>query len=375
MKRISVAIVSCLFLMGFAGAVPAGATVGQEKPRIEVVFVLDTTGSMGGLIEGAKMKIWSIANAMAAARPVPELKLGLIGYRDRGDAYVTKATGLTGDLDAIYETLHSFQAGGGGDQPESVNQALYESVAQMGWSADRDVLKIIFLVGDAPPHMDYRDDVKYPEICKQAVKKDLIINTIQCGDIQNTTPIWKEIARLAEGDFVQISQTGGMTAVETPMDEELNRLNRELGRTAVAYGAKEERESVSGKLRMAESAPKAAAADRLGFLSKSKKVVTGKGDLVADMEEGAVNLDELDREALPEPLRDKNVEEKKAYIEKKVEERKEIQAKIDALLEQRKAYIKKKMSEQTKDRNSFDQKVAEIIRRQAKTKGVHYPSD
>src|SRR5919109_928176 len=57
----------------------------QSKPHIEVCFVLDTTGSMGGLIEGAKQKIWSIANEMISAKPTPELKLGLIGYRDRGE--------------------------------------------------------------------------------------------------------------------------------------------------------------------------------------------------------------------------------------------------------------------------------------------------
>ena len=96
----------------------------QSKPRIEVCFVLDTTGSMGGLIEGAKQKIWSIANEMISAQPTPELKLGLIGYRDRGDEYVVKSFSLTDDIDAIYGHLREFQAGGGGDAPESVNEAL-----------------------------------------------------------------------------------------------------------------------------------------------------------------------------------------------------------------------------------------------------------
>jgi hypothetical protein len=71
------------------------APTSQSKPRIEVCFVLDTTGSMGGLIEGAKQKIWSIANEMISAQPTPELKLGLIGYRDRGDEYVVKSFSLT----------------------------------------------------------------------------------------------------------------------------------------------------------------------------------------------------------------------------------------------------------------------------------------
>ena len=93
----------------------------QSKPRIEVCFVLDTTGSMGGLIEGAKQKIWSIANEMISAQPTPELKLGLIGYRDRGDEYVVISFSLTDDIDAIYAHLREFQACGGGDGPESVN--------------------------------------------------------------------------------------------------------------------------------------------------------------------------------------------------------------------------------------------------------------
>lgn len=48
-----------------------------QKPKIEVVFVLDTTGSMSGLINAAKEKIWSIASTMAQAQTAPEIKMGL----------------------------------------------------------------------------------------------------------------------------------------------------------------------------------------------------------------------------------------------------------------------------------------------------------
>ena len=102
-----------------------------------------------------------------------------------------------------------------------MNQALHEAVHQMSWSPGRDALKIVFLVGDAPPHMDYQDDVKYQATCQAAVKKDLIVNTVQCGGIDATTPVWKEIASLAEGSYVAIGQTGDMQVVSTPMDDEL----------------------------------------------------------------------------------------------------------------------------------------------------------
>src|SRR6266478_4297318 len=93
------------------------ATASEAKPRIEVCFVLDTTGSMGGLIDGARQKIWSIANEMISAKPTPELKLGLIGYRDRGDEYVVKSFNLTDDIDAIYGHLREFMVDRGRRPP------------------------------------------------------------------------------------------------------------------------------------------------------------------------------------------------------------------------------------------------------------------
>ena len=68
---------------------------------------------MSGLIEGAKRKIWTIARQIVSGRPTPAIKLGLIGYRDRGDQYVTKAFDLTDDIDAIYGHLVEFAAVGG----------------------------------------------------------------------------------------------------------------------------------------------------------------------------------------------------------------------------------------------------------------------
>ena len=203
------------------------------KPQIEVCFVLDTTGSMSGLFEGAKQKIWSIANEMISAKPTPEIKFGLVGYRDRGDEYITKVFNLTDDIDGIYANLQSFKAAGGGDTPESVNEALDDAVRKLTWSTNRNVLKIIFLVGDAPPHMDYPNAPKFPDVCQEAMKHDLIINTIQCGMMAETTPIWKEMAQLSEGSYAAIGQTGNMIAIATPMDKELAELNRKIGGTLI----------------------------------------------------------------------------------------------------------------------------------------------
>src|SRR5262249_30571640 len=104
MRRCSLLIAGLCFLAALA--VPAhGQAKKAEKPQVEVVFCLDTTGSMQGLIDAAKAKIWSICNQIAGGQPTPDLKIGLVAYRDRGDEYITKIFDLTDNLDAMYGNL------------------------------------------------------------------------------------------------------------------------------------------------------------------------------------------------------------------------------------------------------------------------------
>ena len=344
------------------------------KPRMEVCFVLDTTGSMGGLIEGAKQKIWSIANDMISAKPTPELRLGLVAYRDRGDEYVTKVFDLTNDIDAIYGHLQSFKAAGGGDEPESVNEALQDAVRKMTWSQDRKVLKIIFLVGDAPPHMDYAGGPKYPQVCQEAMKKDLIINTVQCGSIASTTPFWKEIAQLSEGSYAAIPQSGNMVAISTPMDKELADLNHELGVTLVPYGGGSVRRSVASKQLAAEAAPAAVTADRLAFNAKSGVAVQGGGELLDNLNSGKVKLESVEKDKLPADLQKLDTAELKAEIGKRQKERATVQEQIQKLSKEREEYIaaeRKRQAEAGKG-DSFDEKVAASIRTEAARKGIEY---
>jgi len=350
------------------------APTSQSKPRIEVCFVLDTTGSMGGLIEGAKQKIWSIANEMISAQPTPELKLGLIGYRDRGDEYVVKSFSLTDDIDAIYGHLREFQAGGGGDAPESVNEALAEAIHKMPWNSDRKVLKIIFLVGDAPPHMDYANGPKYPDLCREAAKKDLIINTIQCGEMAETKPIWQEIAKLSEGSYVGISQSGNVAVISTPMDKELSRLNERIGATLIPYGDSKLQAEVHAKYAAAKSAPVSAMADRLSYNSKTGKAMQGRGELVDALNDKRLNLEEIDQKQLPTELQKLDHSELQKRIAKTRDERADLQKQIVEVSKKREAFIQsenKRLAAEGKG-DAFDQKVAETLHAQAAKKGITY---
>jgi hypothetical protein len=361
------AVVALAGLVGPANAAPKPA----KKPKVEVVFCLDTTGSMGGLIDGAKSKIWAICNQIAGGKPTPELKVGLVAYRDKGDDYVTKVFDLSDDLDAIHGHLKKFQAAGGGDLPEHVNAALHDAVHKIKWSTDKKTLRIIFLVGDAPPHMDYNDDVKYPETCKKAVEKGIIINTIQCGADVNCTKYWKDIAVKSEGSFAAIPQEGGVVAVATPFDARLAEINTKLTGTTLVYGKAPARAEGMRKLADAKGLAPGAAADRAAFAGKTGKAASY--DLLDTVKEKRVDLDKLKDDELPAELKKlKTPKERKEYLDKLAKERAELNKEAVALDKKRSAYIAEEMKKKGKGKDSFDSSVLDILRKQAKKFDLDY---
>lgn len=342
--------------------------------QIEVAFVLDTTGSMSGLIEGAKQKIWSIANQMASSKQKASVRMALIGYRDRGDEYVTKRFDLTTDIDAIYGHLRAFQANGGGDTPESVNQALKEAVQDLSWSEGDNVYRVIFLVGDAPPHTDYPQDVQYAVTARNAKNRGIMINTIQCGGQPNTTPVWQEIAGLGLGQYASIAQDGGMVALASPMDDELAELNRKMASTVVEYGEEDRRNEMKAKVANSVAADAPAAASRLSYLSKrGGRAISGMSDLVDAVKDG-LSLGAVSEDSLPEAMVPMSVEEREAYVAERLEQRKQLQARIDDLSTDRDGWIKKETARQRADGEAegFDAKVLETITSQAAEKGIVY---
>ncbi len=361
-----------------------------DRPRIELVFALDTTSSMAGLIEAAKTKIWSIVNQIASGKPAPDVRVGLVAYRDRGDAYITQVTELTGDLDAMYAKLMALRAEGGGDGPESVNQALHDAVNKMAWSQGGKVMRLVYLVGDWPPHMDYQDDVKYPETAKAAVARGIYINTIRCGTHADTERVWKDIALKAEGKYFSIAQEGGAVAVATPYDAEIARLDGEVRASAVLYGSAGARADAKAKAAAVDAtmaaAPAEAKAERAVYAARKAKeapaapagiAMGGAGggaalDLVSAYEASPGDLAKVNESALPEEMRKMSPEQRKAYLDKKVAERKAAQAKLDELNKKRAAHLAEETKRAPARAKSLDSEVFESVRESASKIGVAY---
>ena len=345
-----------------------------DRPRMEVVFVLDTTGSMSGMIAGAKQKIWAIANKLKSADPTPEIRFGLVGYRDRGDAYVTKVFGLSGNLDEVYTHLYAFAAEGGGDTPESVNEALHKAVRDLQWSTDPEVLRVIFLVGDAPPHMDYQDDVKYQKTCKLANERGILINTLQCGRLEGTEEVWREIANLTNGTYAAILQDGGSVKIDTPYDDEIKRINVQLDTTIILYGSKAEQANAASNKTVLASLSKEAMSDRSSYFNKSEagSVIAGKGDLVVEIMNGRENVDRLDEKKLDPKLQAMAPAARQELIAKKIEERRALQGELADLVAKRDTAVAQKLKDLGGKEGVLEVNAFQVLESQAKAKGYEF---
>jgi len=364
-----------------AQATQAAHVVPMQSHRIEVVFVLDTTSSMSGLIQAAKEKIWSIATTMASAQENPDIKMGLVAFRDRGDAYTTRVFDLSEDLDSMYASLMDFRAQGGGDGPESVNQALYDAIHKISWSTDNNVYKVAFLVGDAPPHMDYHNDVKYPVTLAVASKKGIVVNAIQSGQHQHTRPAWQEIASLGQGEYFQVEDSGNAVAIATPFDEKLSNLAAELEDTRLYYGdaetkvAQKAKLDANARLRKELSAQALARRDTFNATASGKANLLGESELVDAITSGRVALDAIEEENLPASLQAMAPEEQMEVITEQAQRRDQLKQEIRKLSASRSNFIKEKVAAEGGADDSLDEKIYGAVKDQAAAVGLTYESD
>jgi hypothetical protein len=285
---------------------------------------------------------------------------------------VTKVLPITEDLDKAYTTLMDYRADGGGDTPENVRKALAEGVKNAGWSASRaNLAQIVFLVGDAPPQ-NYPQEPDVLVTTAEAVRKNMIVNTIQCGDLDGTKEIWQSIARRGEGKYFAIAQDGGVQAISTPYDTKLADLATKLGKTYVTYGAKDRREAnvaaqTKSEMRITADAAMGAQADRA--LNKAVNNFSYDGDLVQAVENDTVKIEDVKKEDLPEDLQRMTVAERKLEVNKRIAERKSIRSEILTLSKQRDEFIAAERRKQGRS-NGFDTAVAAALKEQLLRKGI-----
>lgn len=345
-----------------------------EKQFIKIALLLDTSNSMDGLIDQAKAQLWEIVNELSYAKcehEDPELKIALYEYgNDRlesSDGYIRQVLDFSGDLDEISEKLFSLTTNGGS---EHCGEVIQTSLNQLKWGKNKDDLKLIFIAGNEP---FTQGKINYKDATTNAVEKDVIVNTIFCGNYNNgINGKWLDGAKLTGGDYLNIDQNKEIIHISTPYDDIIIQLNSKLNKTYVSYGSKGE-----SKMRL-QSAQDSNATELEEVvmvkraISKSSKMYKNKSwDLVDAEKEKDFKYSKLDKKTLPKELQNKSTEELKAYVKKQRTKREKIQKEIQELNKKRTAYITEKRKASSSE-ETLDSAMIKAIKKQAEKKNYSW---
>ena len=339
---------------------------------VDIALCLDTSGSMDGLIESAKQKLWAIVNELSCARPKPRLRVALYHYGNDGlnreMGWVKQLCPLTDDLDRIYEELFKLRTNGG---TELVARVIRAATKNLDWSKQRGALKMIVVAGNEPATQDKKYELH--DICKAAINEGIIINTIFCGDInQGRRTGWANAAAWAEGQYAAIDQDRGTVVITTPYDKRIIELNIKLNATYVGYG----RKGAAHKARQERQDANAASLNEGAYASRAASKASGlyvnsSWDVVDAVKDKKLDLENAPTEALPSAMQDMSAKERTKYVADLASRRSKLQNEISELHKKRLAYQQQEMKKQGKDdSSSFDAQLRRAIQTQGQKKGL-----
>ncbi|MBD0852425.1 vWA domain-containing protein [Maribacter arenosus] len=348
-----------------------------EKPKsntVKIALLLDTSNSMDGLINQAKSQLWDIVNKFTHAKcgngSRPNLEIALYQYGNDNlssrEGYIQQVLDFSTDLDEISEKLFSLTTNGG---EEYCGQVIHTSLKQLDWGKNPDHLKMIFIAGNEP---FTQGKLNYKDAITNAIEKDVVINTIFCGNYdQGVQTDWKKGATLTGGEYMAIDHNRRVVHIETPYDDIIIKLNGKLNKTYISYGSrgamKREQQMVQDENAM--ELEEAVAVKRA--VSKSSRMYKNSSwDLVDAMDDKDFDISAIEKEQLPTELQDKSTSEIARYIETKKRERSDIQKEIQELNTKRDAFIAKNQKENAT--GELENAMLEAIKKQAEKKNYKW---
>jgi hypothetical protein len=344
-----------------------------SENTVRIALLLDTSNSMDGLINQAKAQLWDIVNQFTQARCAddrrPGLKIALYQYGNDDlsarEGYIQQVTGFTSDLDELSAKLFSLHTNGG---EEYCGQVIQASLGQLNWGNRRQDLNLIFIAGNEPftqGKLDFRDAIT------NAREKDVIVNTVFCGNFaQGINGRWKEGAEIGGGEYMAIDHNRQAVHIATPYDDVIIRLNSRLNRTYISYGARGAGRHAQQAAQDANAMEMESAVAVKRALSKSSNYYSNPSwDLVDAAEEEDFELSSINRDQLPQELKDKSEKEILSHIQAKKEERTSLQNQIHELNAKREDYI---AGSAKTEEGELQSAMLEAIRKQASEKDYHW---
>ncbi len=335
-----------------------------SEQSIKVAFLLDTSGSMNGLIEQAKSQLWQILNQLATATTEngqwPQIEIGLYEYGKSGTKNeIKKLSDFTKDMDAISEKLFALTTSGG---TENCGEVIMTSLEELTWGDDKKDLKLIFIAGNEP---FTQGPINYVTAVKKAKYRDIYVNTIFCGDWdKGVESHWSRGAELGAGEYMNIDHNTATAYTPTPQDKKITKLNAKLNSTYVPYGKYGKEKARNQKLQdqNANTYSASNAAERAIFKS-SVNYKADDWDLVDAYKKDPSILDNISD--LPDAYQGMSKDELVAQIKMMSDERAKVAAEIRQHHVNRMKYLRKN---QNNDKN-LSNSIRKSLEKQAKRKG------
>lgn len=350
----------------------AVTTLPAPSRPVDLAICLDTSGSMSGLIESAKQKLWSIVNELATAQPAPRLRVALLTYGNTGhspeNGWVRIDVPFTDDLDLVSQNLFALTTNGG---EEYVGRVL-NVAAGLDWSHEKDALQLAVVAGNESADQDRV--VSFRDACKSLIGRGIMVNSIYCGsETDGEVPLWHEVALLADGQFACIDMNSGTVVLETPFDIDLAALSSALNETYIPLGAAGAAGTANQEAQDANAVMASSAAGATRALTKANGMYNCAWDLVDACRNGQMKIGDVETAQLPENMQPMSVQERSAYVDEMGRTRAGVQAQISDLAAKRQAFIAAAMKDRgLDDSKSFDRALRQAVREQAAKKGFSF---
>ncbi len=345
-------------------------SMAKETRPVDVVVMLDTSGSMEDLLDAARARVWDVVNELGRMKPTPELRVGLVSFgtdlATEEQGFIVQHLDLSDDLDEVYSELMGLTIGGG---TELVGRALNESLDNMSWSRDYDALRVVFIAGNESADQGV-EDIDFRIAARAASDRDIIINALYAGNReQGVVEKWHEVAQAGKGNFSAIDPATNTIQIAAPQDALLLELNGRLNTTYVPFGEK-------GQDGMTNQIAQDSNASRLGVQSCSSRIVAKGGalynnaswDLVDKTLEEGFEWDTISLADLPENMQSMTAGERVEFIETKREQREDIQRGIQSASEAREKFVKQAIAKRIGE-SGLGETMRKVIREQAMDKG------
>ncbi len=341
----------------------------QDQPVIQIAVLLDTSGSMDGLLDQARTQLWNIVNRFSHAKRngvAPQLQLALYAYgnTDPGANWheIRQVVPFTTDLDLISEHLFSLRTSGG---DEHCGEVIRDATTQLAWSKDPNAMRLIFIAGNEP---FTQGPVDFHVAVKAARERGITVNTLHCGGYEEgISGGWKDAAVLADGSYVNIDQNQKVVEIAAPQDSEIARLGTELNKTYVAYGAGGQQAQMRQAAQDSNSLGVSISNMVSRSVAKSSRNYSNESwDLVDAVKKNQVDVATVRDEDLPEPMRGLDAAGRKAWLAAREQERADLQQRIQTLNAERQKFLAEaRKAQASKGDDTLEGAIGQVVQREA----------